>query len=79
MCALHKVRVYSFSLALVFLIPAAIYAESPADHSEELLNKVHAIDERVKKIEAAQKEILAREEKILQAIDQLRIWTRRTA
>lgn len=89
MCALHKAGFPLFfipsSLKFLFLFlvlgfgPHIAGAEPRAgDPLEETLTQLGSIELRLKKIEENQKEMLARQEKILAEIDRLRIWTRRT-
>lgn len=62
----------------VFLHPFSIQAQpSPGNPLKELLDKVRLIEERVKKIETNQQEILDRQEKILAELDNLRLWVAR--
>lgn len=69
----------SFFLASIFFLPvSALQAEPPGeDSSRELLRQVRFIQEKVKKIEAGQQEILNREEKILAELENLRVWIAR--
>lgn len=78
MFALHKVT--AFFLVAFFLLtsPAFLQAQAPDDPLEKVLEKIQTIDERTKRIEASQKEILEREQKILAEIDSLRVWIRQS-
>ena len=68
---------------LVFFVAAFLHSfsvqaqPSPRDPLEELLGKVRLVEERVKKIETNQQEILDRQEKILAELDNLRLWVAR--
>ena len=78
MCALHKITFPSlFAFLLLTAIPPLFAELPPGDPNQETLNKIRSVEERLKKIEANQQEILNREDKILAEIDRLRIWTHR--
>lgn len=87
MCALHKAESPLFFIPsflkflFLFLVltfgPHMAGAEPPAgDSVDETLTRLGSIELRLKKIEENQKEMLARQEKILAEIDRLRIWIR---
>lgn len=77
MCALHKVASLFLFLTL-FVPPTVLHAQpKPEDPFEELLLRVRSIEERLVKVEANQKEILDREEKILAELDTVRVWATR--
>ena len=79
MCALHKAA-SAFLFVFLFLSPFSFLAAEtqPNDPLEKILEKVQAIDERIKRIEANQKEVQDRQQKILEEISNLRVWIRQT-
>ncbi len=77
LCALHKVNLSLF-FALFFLISAPAYSAPAADDPyEKIQTRLNEIDERVKKIERDQQEVLVREDKILEELTRLRYMTHR--
>ena len=50
---------------------------APVNEPDELLRRVRSMEERMKKIEANQQEVLDHQQKILAELDNLRIWIAR--
>ena len=77
--ALRNVASILFLAALFFLVtpPTSARAATSEDPISEILRRVRTIEDRMKKIEVGQQEILEKQEKVLAAIDNVRIWTTR--
>lgn len=78
MSALHKATAFFLFAFFLLMSPAFLQAQAPDVPLEKVLEKIQTIDERTKRIEANQKEILEREEKILAEIGNLRVWVRQS-
>ena len=72
-------RCFSLLFLILFTIPSSpVQAQSKAAaESGDLLGQLRSIELRMKKIEANEQEILARQEKILTELENLRVWVAR--
>ena len=71
----RKHGMISLFLLLSFLSRPALSA--PVNEPDELLRRVRSMEERMKKIEANQQEVLDHQQKILAELDNLRVWIAR--
>lgn len=79
MCALRKVATPFFLALLFFLTVTPAHLQSVTDNPDEQMQaKLTQIEERIKKIERDQQEVLVREEKILEELTRLRFMVRRS-
>ena len=77
---MRSARFKLFSAALFFwgiLVAAQAYAVEGNPSMEQLRADLSNIKTRLATIEAQQKEIIGKEEKILQELDRVRIWVHR--
>jgi len=71
-------RTLFLSALLLIVAPVPLLAQTGAgDPLQEVLRRVRLMEERVKKIEASEQEILKRQEKILAELENLRVWVAR--
>ena len=77
--ALRNVASILFLAALFFLVTPTTSARAATseDPVSEILRRVRTIEDRMKKIEAGQQEISEKQEKILAAVENVRIWATR--
>ncbi len=69
-------KISSIGLLAMTIILLASPAGAAPESPNELMDKVRAIDARVKKIEETQKEILEHQKEIQASVDNLRVWIR---
>ena len=65
------------SLLLLLSLLSRPALSAPVNEPDELLRRVRSMEERMKKIEANQQEVLDHQQKILAELDNLRIWIAR--
>ena len=76
---LRKVVTPFFFTLLFFLTVTPAYSQSMTDNpNEQIQTKLTQIEDRIKKIEKDQQEVLVREEKILEELTRLRFMIRRS-
>jgi Tfp pilus assembly protein PilN len=69
---------FAFLFLSAFLLRAPVaFTQTSGDTLEALLEKVNLLEKQVKRIEETQKEILAKEDKILVELDRVRVWSHR--
>lgn len=75
----QRLKIFLSIFVISILLPSfsAEAQPNPQDPLGEVLHKIRLIEERVKKIETDQQEILNRQEKILAELDNLRVWVAR--
>ena len=77
MCALRKIVTLLFLISAFFVCSPAFAQTHSEDPFSEILQRVRSIEERLKKVEAGQQEMLERQEKTLAAVENVRIWATR--
>ena len=78
LCVLRRLTAALFLASALLFVASPVFAQpSKEDPFTELLQKVRSIEERLRKVEANQQEILEGQEKTLAAVENVRIWATR--